>query len=234
MDSAASTLFFHPLKSPLPEPMHAGTPLAWTPDIDGMLLLITRQHAFDFAVVATHVQRYIRNVHAAGGMLPERVTAAVQAYDACACRLRWAQLDHEACGLMREAMRRHAAGLAPFEDTPPPASRTAVAPTISVSAPVKTGGAEGDSDGESEEEDTSGIVDVNALRRRLMADAGFTVSAAEEPPHAPGPAPIQHAQAPLKATSALARQPAAAVPAAAAVAWQRRRAALLRLRSSLR
>jgi hypothetical protein len=73
MDTATASLFFHPLQSPLPEPADRGTPLAWTPDIDDMLLLISRQHAFDFAVVATHVQRYIRNVHAAGGMLPKRV-----------------------------------------------------------------------------------------------------------------------------------------------------------------
>ena len=73
MDTATASLFFHPLQSPLPEPADRGTPLAWTPDIDDMLLLISRQHAFDFAVVTTHVQRYIRNVHAAGGMLPKRV-----------------------------------------------------------------------------------------------------------------------------------------------------------------
>ena len=73
MDEAAATLFSHPWQSPLPEPSDGGAPLAWTPDIDDMLLLISRQHAFDFPVVATHVQRYIRNVHAAGGMLPKRV-----------------------------------------------------------------------------------------------------------------------------------------------------------------
>ena len=76
MDSTTASLFFHPLQSPLPEPTNAGTPLAWTPDIDDMLLLISRQHAFDFALVSSHVQRYIRNVHAAGGMLPKRVRCA--------------------------------------------------------------------------------------------------------------------------------------------------------------
>ena len=169
------------------------------------------------------------------------MTTAVHTYDACACRLRWAQLDHEACGLMREAVRRQAAGLAPFENPPPPAAQAAAAPAVSASDPVRNGGA-ADADGEeSEEEDLSGVVDVNALRRRLMADAGYTVSAAEEPQvpasaaptmrpqPAAGPAvvrggappAVQQAQAPLRATSTLARQPAAAPSAAAAAAATR-------------
>ena len=164
-----------------------------------------------------------------------QVTTAVHTYDACACRLRWAQLDHEACGLMREAVRRQAAGLAPFENPPPPAAQAAAAPAVSASDPVRNGGA-ADADDEESEEDLSGVVDVNALRRRLMADAGYTVSAAEEPQvpasaaptmrpqPAAGPAvvrgggappAVQQAQAPSRATSTLARQPAAA-PAAAA------------------
>ena len=173
-----------------------------------------------------------------------QVTTAVHTYDACACRLRWAQLDHEACGLVREAVRRQAAGLAPFENPSPPAAQAAAASAVSVSAPVRNGRAAEADDEESEEEDLSGVVDVNALRRRLMADAGYTVSPAEEPqPPAASPAPtmrpppaarpgpaagpgpaavrggappaVQQAQAPSRGTGAPARQPAAA-PAAAA------------------
>ena len=176
-----------------------------------------------------------------------QVTTAVHTYDACACRLRWAQLDHEACGLVREAVRRQTAGLAPFENPSPPAAQAAAAPAVSVSAPVRNGGAAEADDEESEEEDLSGVVDVNALRRRLMADAGYTVSPAEEPqppaasaaptmrppPAArPGPAArpapaavrggappaVQQAQAPSRGTGAPARQPAAPAPAAAAAA----------------
>ena len=117
-----------------------------------------------------------------------QVTSAVHAYDASACRLRWAQLDHEACGLMREAERRQAAGLAPFESSPPPAA-PAAAPTVSAGDPARPrgGAAEAEEEEESEEEGVSGVVDVNLLRRRLMADAGFTVSAAEAPQVRPLP-----------------------------------------------
>ena len=45
-EEAAASLFSHPWQSPLPEPADGGAPLAWTPDIDDMLLLISRQHAF--------------------------------------------------------------------------------------------------------------------------------------------------------------------------------------------
>ena len=131
-----------------------------------------------------------------------QVTSAVHAYDASACRLRWAQLDHEACGLVREAVRRQAAGLAPFESPPPPAA-PAAAPTVSAGDPVRprVGAAEvDDEEEESEEEDASGVVDVNLLRRRLMADAGFTVSAAEAPQVRPLPVT-------LALTPALTREP---------------------------
>ena len=122
---------------------------------------------------------------------------------------------------MREAMRRQAAGLAPFEKPPPPPAAQPLA---------RNGGAEEESEEESEEEDLSGVVDVNALRRRLMADAGYTVTAAEEPQApAPGsamlkqpaarraagpavirgraPPAVQQALAPSRTTGALVRPP---------------------------
>ena len=58
LSASDATRFAHPLRAPPPDPTDAnGTPLIWTPDIDDMLILTGRQHAFDFGAVATHIQR---------------------------------------------------------------------------------------------------------------------------------------------------------------------------------
>ena len=80
----------------------------------------------------------------------------------------------------------------PYHHARPPAAppaAPAAAPTVSAGDPARPrgGAAEAEEEEESEEEGVSGVVDVNLLRRRLMADAGFTVSAAEAPQVRPLP-----------------------------------------------
>ena len=160
-------------------------------------------------IVATNVQRYIRNVHAAGGILPKRVPQELQSYDAQACRLRWAQLDHQACGLMQEAARRQASG-AELEPAQPPAGTAAARPLM------RTGAAETDEadDSDEAEPDLSGVVDANALRRRLMADAGYVLAEPDPPPAAAAPpAPQPGAMQPAMGLfGGGARPPAARAP----------------------
>eukprot|EP00965_Chrysotila_dentata_P233073 6199363-Pleurochrysis_carterae.AAC.2 len=67
----------------------------WTKDMDDMLQMLVRFHDFRWAGVSEKLREYVSRLHAIGGIFPDGVHADL--YDACACRMRWSQLDQIFC-----------------------------------------------------------------------------------------------------------------------------------------
>ncbi len=133
------------------EPVALGAP--WTMDMDDMLRMLVRAHAFQFDVAAPHLQQYVGRVRAAGGMLPKAVQPEL--YDANECRLRWAELDRLAI------LGGEAADETPSVTPPAPSA----APVAAAPPQLAPRGIDAESDDDSDDE---GVLDVNALRNRLM------------------------------------------------------------------